>query len=240
MSLILTIAALAGAAQGREVTGVRAGPTVVERNVASPSPGVSRAVLAEFSKCIVRRKHDDAARVVLDPAANLGKERATGLFISDCMPARSRMRATATQIRFGLAEALTLAEAGKLSFDFAGVAPLYHRPFNPPSLGDVRADPGRLSDLSLYPAEQAAFAAVSPFGECVVRAAPAQSLAVLRTRVETREESAALEALFPMLGKCLGKGQEMRLNRFVMRGTLALNLYRLARAPRVAVAGRVQ
>ena len=227
MSLLLTFAALAGAAQGREVTGVRAAPTVVERSVASPSQDVSRLVLAEFSKCIVRRKHDVAARVVLDPAANLGRERAEGLFISDCMPTRSRMRVNATQMRYGLAEALTIAEAKTLSFDFANVAPLSH----PLSAS---------SSPALFPAEQVALAAASPFGECVVRAAPAQSLAVLRTRVGSPEESAAMESLFPLLGKCLGKGKEMRLNRFVMRGTLALNLYRLARAPRVAAAGKVQ
>ena len=225
MSLLLTIAALAGAAQGREVSGVRAGPTVVERSVASPSQDVSRAVLAEFSRCIVRRKHDIAARVVLDPAASLGRERAEGLFISDCMPPRSRMRVNATQMRYGLAEALTIADAKTLSFDFANVAPLAH--------------PSSASPAS-FAAEQAALAAASPFGECVVRAAPAQSLAVLRTRVGSPEESAAMESLFPLLGTCLGKGKEMRLNRFVMRGTLALNLYRLARAPRVAAAGKVQ
>ena len=89
-------------------------------------------------------------------------------------------------------------------------------------------------------AERSAYAALSPFGECVVRASPAQSLAVLRTRVETPEEDAALKAVFPVLGSCLEKGSALRLNKFVMRGTLALNLYRLARAPRIAAAGGAQ
>jgi hypothetical protein len=242
MSLVLlTLAALGGAAQGREVVGVGPGRMVVERYVDAPSQGVSRMVLDEFAKCIVRRKHDAAARGVLDPDANLGKEREDGLFISDCMPGRTRLRARATQVRYGLAEALTLADAGKLSLDFAGVAPLVHRPFvDRPMPADVAADPRRVAGWNAYAAEHVAYAAVAPFGECVVRAAPAQSLAVLRTRVETAEETAALNALGPVLGPCLAKGSAMKLNKFVMRGTLALNLYRLANAPRGVPAGGVQ
>jgi hypothetical protein len=241
MSLFIIALALAGsAAQGREVTGIQPGPIVVERSVAS-SQGISRLVLGEFAKCIVRRKHDDAARVVLDAQADLGKERADGLFISDCMPDRSRMRANATQIRYGLAEALTLADAKSLSFDFARTAPLVHRPFvDRPMPADVAADPRRVAGWNAVAAERSTYAVLSPFGECVVRAAPAQSLAVLRTRVETPEEDAALKAVFPVLGSCLGKGSALRLNKFVMRGTLALNLYRLARAPRIAAAGGAQ
>jgi hypothetical protein len=242
MSLVLfTLAALGGVTQAREVVGVGPGRMVVERYFDANSQGVSRIVLSEFAKCIVRRKHDAAARVVLDPEANLGKEREDGLFISDCMPGGTRLRARGTQIRYGLAEALALADAGKLSLDFAGVAPLVHRPFvDQPMPADVAADPRRLAGWNAYAAEHVAYAAVAPFGECVVRAAPAQSLAVLRTKVETPEENAALNALGPVLGPCLAKGKAMKLNKFVMRGTLALNLYRLANAPRGVPAGGVQ
>ena len=240
MIVALTLMLAAGAGQAnREATVSRSGPLVVSRESEPASDTVSRRVLAEFTRCVVRRKHDVAASAVLDPDVDLGDDRRNGLNISDCMPRGARMRAPAVQVRYGLAEALTLSEAGKLSTDFAGVAPLEHRPFvDRPMPPEVAADPQRVARWNAFAAQARAYAALSPFGECVVRAAPAQSLAVLRTTVETPAEIAALNALGPVLAPCLARGKALQLNKLAMRGTIAINLYRLAHAPRAAaVAG---
>ena len=210
---------------------------VVSRDSALASDAVSRRVLAEFTRCVVRRKHDVAASAVLDPAMEYREDRQSGLYISDCMPPGSRMRAQTVQVRYGLAEALTLSESRNLSIDFAGVAPLQHRAFiDRPMPKEVAADPKRVARWNNFAAQARAYAALSPFGECVVRAAPAQSLAVLRTTVETPAEIAAMNALGPVLAPCLARGKALQLNKLAMRGTIAMNLYRLAHAPRTAPA----
>lgn len=231
-------AASPASAQRGDVIGTRAGPILVDRTVDARNAGLSRAVMAEFARCIVRRKHDAAARVVLDPAADLGAERERGLFISDCMPSRTRMRAKAMQMRYGLAEALVVADLKQVAASFADVAPLQHHPFvDRPMPAEVAADPERLAGWNAFAEAATAYAALSPYGECIVRADPAGSVALLRTPLDGDEEKAAIAALAPALSNCVVKGQKLAINRFNLRGTVALNLYRLAKAPRVAPAG---
>lgn len=232
MSLFVALTVLAA---GQEFSGTRTPPVVVQRQVAT-SPAVSRAVMSEFARCVVRRKHDVAAEVVLDPSQQLGSEETKGLFISDCMPRGSRMRAKAVQMRYGLAEALVLADIKAAPTDLSQVAPLQHLPFvDRPMPADVAADPNRVAGWQAFADAAHGFAAIAPLGECVVRANPAASLALLKTPVETEAEKTALGTLAPALPGCVKQGEQIAINRFNLRGTIALNLYRLARAPRIAV-----
>ena len=233
MSLFVAFALVAG---GQEIAGTRTRPMVVKREIAT-SPAVSRAVMAEFARCVVRRKHDVAAEVVLDPSQQLGSEENKGLFISDCMPRGSRMRAKAVQMRYGLAEALVLADVKTAPADLAQVPPLQHLPFvDRPMPADVASDPERVARWQAFADVAQGYAAIAPLGECVVRANPDASLALLKTPVETDAEKSAIAAIAPALPGCVKKGEQISINRFNLRGTIALNLYRLARAPRIAAA----
>jgi hypothetical protein len=231
MSLFVALALMAS---GQEIIGTRTGPTVVQRQV-DASPAVSRAVMAEFAGCVVRRKHDLAAEVVLDPGQRLGSEEGRGLFISDCMPRGSQMQAKATQVRYGLAEALVVADVKAAPEDLSRVAPLQHPPFvDRPMPAEVAADPERVARWQAFAQAEQAYASLGPIGECVVRADPAGSLALLKTEAGSDAEKAAVGAIAAVLPGCVKKGEQLSINRFNLRGTLALNLYRLARAPRVA------
>jgi len=231
---MMLLTALIMLASGQDIIGTRTPPMVVQREIDS-SPAVSRAVMAEFAGCVVRRKHDAAAKVVLDPSQAFGSEENEGLFISDCMPSGSRMRAKAAQMRYGLAEALVLADVQAAPADLAQVAPLQHLPFvDRPMPAEVAADPARVAGWQAFAEAAQAYAALAPLGECVVRANPAGSLALVRTKVESEAEKLALGALAPSLPGCVTKGQKLSINRFNLRGTIALNLYRLAHAPRIA------
>ena len=228
------LAAFALMMAGQEVIGTRTPPMVVQRQL-DTSPAVSRAVMAEFAGCVVRRKHDLAAEVVLDPSQRLGSEEDRGLFISDCMPSGSRMRARAAQMRYGLAEALVLADVKKAPADLSLVAPLNHPPFvDRPMPAEVAADPERVARWQAFAEAAQAYANLAPIDECVVRADPAGSLALLKTDVESDAEKAAVGAIAAVLPGCVKKGEQLSINRFNLRGTIALNLYRLARAPRLA------
>jgi hypothetical protein len=231
---MMALIAFAMLATGQEAAGTRTPPMVVQRQI-DASPAVSRAVMAEFAGCVVRRKHDVAAEVVLDPSQQLGSEDNKGLFISDCMPSGARMRAKAAQMRYGLAEALVLADVKAAPADLSDVAPLQHPPFVDASMpAAVAADPERVARWQAFAEAARAYASLAPIGECVVRANPAGSFALLKTAVESDEEKAALGAIAPALPGCVKKGEQLSVNRFNLRGTIALNFYRLAQAPRVA------
>ena len=231
---MMLLAALAMVASGQEAIRTRTPPTVVQRYL-DTSPAVSRKVMTEFAQCVVRRKRDVAAQLVLDPSQQLGDEDNKGLFISDCMPSGSRMRAKPAQMRYGLAEALVLADMKKAPNDLSLVAPLLHPPFvDRPMPAEVAAEPERVARWNAFAEAEQAYAALAPIGECVVRADPAGSLGLLKTEVESDAEKAAVAALAPVLPGCVKRGEKVSMNRFNLRGTIALNLYRLARAPRIA------
>ena len=53
-----------------------------------------------------------------------------------------------------------------------------------------------------------AYANLAPIGECVVRADPAGSLALLKTKVESDAEKAAVGAIASALPGCVKKGEQ--------------------------------
>lgn len=63
---------------------------------------------------------------------------------------------------------------------------------------------------------------------CVVRAAPAETEAVLRTVPMTPQETTALNAVLPRVAPCLRRGAQLNLNRMLLRAELALAAYRLS------------
>ena len=71
---------------------------------------------------------------------------------------------------------------------------------------------------------------LSYFGECVVRADPGNSKALLAASPDSRDEGIAIAALGKSLSGCLEAGRTLELNKTNLRGTVALNYYRLAKA----------
>jgi hypothetical protein len=51
-------------------------------------------------------------------------------------------------------------------------------------------------------------------------------------------ETRYLEALQPAAGNCIEKGAAISMTKYSLRGTIALNFYRLAMAPRVPEAAK--
>lgn len=66
------------------------------------------------------------------------------------------------------------------------------------------------------------------FGECVVRAGPAESHALLQTEVTRDAEQAAFAALLPHFSACVPAGASLRFSRPVLRGIVAEALYELS------------
>jgi hypothetical protein len=73
---------------------------------------------------------------------------------------------------------------------------------------------------------------LSQMGECVVRTDPASSRALLDSKPLAPEEQRAIETLMPALGRCVDTSVTLELDRASLRGAIALNYLRLAKAPR--------
>ncbi len=129
-----------------------------------------------------------------------------------------------------LAKLPTTVEAG-----FAGAAPLVH-------VREMRVaefDPKKRMNREQFAAlveRSNRDRGVMVLGECVVRAAPAQSRAFVASEFGSAAERAAVEPLGPALTACVGGGS-VKLLPQQLRGALAFNYLRLAVAVRPDLAG---
>jgi hypothetical protein len=70
---------------------------------------------------------------------------------------------------------------------------------------------------------------LSPLGECVVRADPANAAALLQTKASTAAELARTDALLGGVSSCTG-GRRLEIDTATFRGAVALGYFRLAKA----------
>ena len=72
----------------------------------------------------------------------------------------------------------------------------------------------------------------------MVRVDPAAARALLLTMPESPEENARFAAMGTTFGSCLAEGETLKLGKLALRGTMAINYYRLAKAAQAAVPER--
>lgn len=208
-------------------------------NLKKIGPDDVRAVAQQFATCVVKRHGNIAETYVLDRSLWLEQKAFRKLFDPDCVPTNGSgfriLSGKRQQISFALAEALvrlhypsptgaTVLNAAPLKHDFAPSEP---KPAKPPTADELVAQER----------ERMANEAISVLGECVVRANPAAAHGLLLTKVGSDLETQYLAALQPAAGNCIEKGASISLTKYSLRGTIALNLYRLSKAPRIAPGG---
>jgi hypothetical protein len=198
------------------------------------------AVLADFAKCSVKFEHDLAKQLVLGRAVDSMSDdelrrvldpRCLGLWGVD-------LHANGVAIRGALAEALVHHDLGH----WPELDPTSHGPLDwsvPPTL---RAGPTirRISPAVLHKFHEIDVrdARLGHIGECVVRASPSGSAAVLNAKLNSTAEAAALEALKPDVTACITAGEFSHFARDGLRYALALSYYDLANGPPVSAALR--
>lgn len=154
-----------------------------------------------------------------------------------------QMRFPADNMRYVLADALVRAHLAGASVpaDLATRPRLAHPLFDEtayqPKPGK-RLSAERTAELAAKRDAEMARIYLSRFGECVVRTDPANASALLSTKVVTPQENAAFGRLQPAFGQCISEGAKIALNKAVVRGTIALNYYRLARQQGTAMAAQ--
>ena len=168
------------------------------------------------------RKRIEAA-LVADPISG-AFEQWYGLRDKSC-PERT-VRPQAEFYRYALAEALFRRDLKKLAAgNFAMVPRLAHaRPAPKASVGASKKDKDRAAG------EQAFEINLSMLGECLVRGNPVGSHAVLSSEPASDAETAAFASMMPAMERCIDQTKPARVGLDDVRGTIAVNYLRLAKA----------
>jgi hypothetical protein len=200
----------------------------------------TRALTHAYARCVVKRQPAKASEAIVRNVDNGAILRDYRMLIrDDCLTRQvhqpTKMRFGGDLYRYALADALVNQELATQPVpDLEPVARLDHRnPGEPPQPTDAggRKLAKRKFEAALQSyRENAAFAFLSRYGECVVRVDTAGAKALLVTGPDSVEEAARFAALRPALGRCLPEGETLRSGKAALRGSIAINYYRLAHA----------
>ncbi len=217
---------------------------------AAPEPDYSaaetRKMMYNFGLCMAEHDRAKASQIVLSIAEEVELiPILRSMRGPECLREAARQSVTMNfpgdMIRYAMADALFAVDLrGLTSQNFAAVPRLRHREVDE---SKYRPKPGKktakrqLEDMERRRMQALAYAYFSRFGECVVRADAGNAHALLMTQPATVEEARGFAALAPAFGNCLVAGKQFAANRMVMRGSIAINYYRLATAARNAAGG---
>lgn len=206
----------------------------------------TREVQAKFGECVIKKSRSAARKMVLDPNLEGSDYRRAFQRVGDgmCLLEAAKtydgiqMKFPMDTMRYALADALVRGEfsTGPLP-SIKDAAPLAQPTFDE---SKFQPEPGKtlkkdeLEELEKSRAKRIGLVFLAAYGECVVRANPSKSHALLMAKPTSPEETAALKALTPEFSACLPDGQQLSFGKTPLRGTIAMNYYRLAHAPRAA------
>ena len=203
-----------------------------------------REIQAQYGECVVKKQPAASAEFVITPRFEQPAMRRILPKVGDswCLMTASatfgsEMRFPGDTMRYTLADALirrefpsappSLNDAGPIAYAVLDEADYVPKPGR-------KAKQSELDELAGNRQKMVAAIYMAHFGECVVRANPGTSYALLMAHPVTPQESAAFSGLKPVFAQCLEAGQTFSLNKATLRGTIAMNFYRLAHAPKAA------
>ena len=204
----------------------------------------ARQVYSKYTLCAAKHHPKDAEQVVLSNMQNDDViKKHPALITPDCLDSGD-LTLPGDFIRYGLAEALVRRDySNGLPKDIGLAAPLTHMEVDEadyqPKPGQ-KLNPQRARELERRKKEALGFRYLSIYGECIARKDSTASLQLVLSVTDSDQERRAFEALRPQLGGCLMQGQTIAFDRAALRGSIAMNLYRLAKAPRIPAATKVQ
>jgi hypothetical protein len=205
----------------------------------------ARAMMSRFAACTVQRRPEVVRHFVLTPGVRPSPSDLPMVAPSECLWRAgedvSQLRMRDALYRGALAEQLIRAEmAGAPVLDPSSLQALEWPQPERPSMVDERGrglTAAALKERELRYAVAVADDYVMHLGECVVRADPAGSRAVVLTEMDSQEELARMHAMAPTIAGCVAQGQTLKFNRTTLRAALAVSYYRLGAAAHAAHAG---
>lgn len=194
----------------------------------------TRVIAYKYGQCAVRGHTAGASEAIMRNVDNETLVKRYRILINgDCLRAPgSRLMFPGDFYRYALADGLvTRRLADRPVPDLTNVPPLAHAAAQESPMPPL--DDNQIANLlyanALHKAQQAAaFRALSIYGECVVRVSPTHAKALLITEPESAAENDGFRAMQPAFAQCMPEGQTMTLDKFVLRGIVAVNYYRLA------------
>jgi hypothetical protein len=209
----------------------------------------ARKVIDKFGQCAAKKHPSAAAAFVLelDPDEKRLRRLLMAADPEDCMAEAvgdsADFEATfpGDTIRYAFADALVRREmAGSTVASFADIprfpARLYDASRYEPKAGKV-ASKRELETLATRKAARQVAIFMSAFGECVARSNPLESHRLLMTVVASAEEAQQFAKLNATFAGCIPGEKTISLNKTGIRGSIAMNYYRLAKA-KAGLAGR--
>lgn len=208
---------------------------VIQSASAAPSANLTnverRTLASAYAKCIATKHPALVREYVLQAGTSKQRDdRFRKLADWKCNPSSSSREVSSLYFSssaalYIFAENLLQSEQLPAANNFANVALLTHP--EPMKMESYKAS-GRLSkeDYAKMVERSIGEAAISQIGECVVRAATSNSRELLNTVIGSEEEYAAIQTILPVAGTCIKDGS-IKLKPEHIRGTIALNLYRL-------------
>lgn len=203
-----------------------------------------RGVQALYGQCVIKKQYEAARKFVLTHDLESAEWRRLVGKVSDgsCLMVAAasngnvQMQFPNDTMRYALADALVRRDIpGAVTPNLKNAAPLVHPDFDEqdflPKAGR-KTKQWQLDQLAESRTKRIALVYLAEFGECVVRENAATSHALLMADPESTGESVAFASLRPALANCLVAGQTLSFNKSMLRGTIAMNFYRLAQAPR--------
>ena len=205
-----------------------------------------------YAKCKVRDNRKSAQRLVL---SNVPDDRVAHNFrdiyvsepmavVLDCRELVLRdgvgFRLNPDMFRAAVAEQLVLTEMKEPIASLADRAPLEHwMPESEAALARriAGASSNRAKTIQSEHESQKATVWLAIYGECVVRKDSLNARKGIVAKPESQAEASAIAGLKPSLGECLATGQTLNFTKDLLRGTIAVNYYRLAKAPIAAAKG---
>lgn len=193
-------------------------------NALTIPPRQIRALVETYADCVVKNEGRHASEAILADVNDADFRRNYPELVQEnCVPMALgdyvQVNFTPSQMRDVIAEALVRRQFANVAPAFDDVPPLSHQ-----STGDTP--------------EAQAQGYLSRYGECVVRVDPAGAKALLFTDPLTDKEAAAFNALGTALGTCIAPGKSLNFGKAALRGSIAINYYRLAMAARTATPAR--
>lgn len=207
------------------------------------SIGETRKLIHAYGNCIVKKQPARASEAVLRNLGNSELLRSypqliDGACLSQLAGRGVQARFKGDQYRYALAEGLVRRTAAEALAQLDAVPRLDHRDVGEaPSKLDKKGrplKPARYEAALLAHQQDEAYAYLSRYGECVVRSDPAGARALLFSEPLTPEENNRFSALRTAFGTCLPEGATLQFGKLALRGTIAVNYYRLAMAARGA------
>lgn len=215
----------------------------VKRDPEKARVAETRATLAGYGRCVVKRAYGKAAEYVLDTSSlDFDSKRYGELTSPDCLVHAAvinnyaiALKMPGDMLRFALADALAARDLA--DFDPSKIKTAQALVFPTIDPAAFAPKPGKYSAKNLAKLEEDKVMAQGRiafwrYGDCVVRTDPHGARTLLRSE-PTSGETAAFQALMPALSSCLMKGEQFKSNRTMLRGTIALSYYRLAKAPEI-------